>query len=63
MSWDEKLGAMEDQWQTLRRKNPRLESPPWHQKALLETVAHHDAGMEQPIEWDDAKRELRWQAG
>lgn len=37
----------------------RLESPPWHKKALRETAARHDAGEEQPIDWDAAKRELR----
>ncbi len=39
-----------------------LTSPLWHKEALRKTVARHDAGMEQPIEWDAAKRELRKRA-
>jgi hypothetical protein len=63
MSWDEKHRAMEDLWQSLSREDARLESPPWHKEALRRTVARHDAGMEQPIEWDAAKRKLRKRAG
>jgi hypothetical protein len=40
----------------------RLESPPWHEEALLETIVRHDAGKELPIDWDAAKRELRKRA-
>jgi hypothetical protein len=43
----------------LSRKEAQLESPPWHEEALRETVARHDAGKEQPIDWGAAKRELR----
>jgi Putative addiction module component len=62
MSWDEKLRAMEELWESLSRDEARLESPPWHQDALRETLARHDAGKEQPIDWDVAKRELRKRA-
>jgi hypothetical protein len=62
MSWDEKLRAMEGLWQSLSREEAGLESPPWHQEALRETVAHHDFGEETPIDWDAAKRELRKRA-
>ncbi|HEY6620163.1 MAG TPA: addiction module protein [Steroidobacteraceae bacterium] len=58
MSWDEKLRLMA-LWESLSREEARLESPPWHQEALRETAARHDAGKEQPIDWDIAKRELR----
>jgi serine/threonine-protein kinase HipA len=40
----------------------RLESPPWHEEALRETAARHDAGKEQPVDWEAAKRELRKRA-
>jgi hypothetical protein len=50
MSWDEKLRAMEELWESLSRDEARLESPPWHKEALRETVARHDAGKEQPID-------------
>jgi hypothetical protein len=62
MSWDEKLRAMEELWESLSRHEARLESPPWHKEALRETLARHEAGKEQPIDWDAAKRELRKRA-
>lgn len=62
MSLDEKLRAMEELWESLSREDARLESSPWHKEELRETVAGHDAGKEQPIEWYAAKRELRKRA-
>jgi hypothetical protein len=62
MSWDEKLRAMEELWESLSREEARLESPVWHRDALRETVARYDAGKEPPIDWDAAKRELRKRA-
>ena len=59
MSWDKKLRGMEELWVSLSQEEGRLESPPWHEEALRETAARHDAGEEQPIVWDAAKRELR----
>jgi putative addiction module component len=50
---------MEELWESLSQEAARLESPPWHKKALEETATRHDAGKEQPIDWDAAKRELR----
>jgi hypothetical protein len=58
MSADEKLRLMEALWQ-LSREEARLESPPWHKEALLETVVRRYAGKELQIDWDAAKRELR----
>jgi hypothetical protein len=62
MTWDEKIRAMEELWESLSREEARLKSPPWHEEALRETAARHDAGKEQPIDWDAAKRELRKRA-
>jgi len=62
MSWDEKLRAMEELWESLIREEARLKSPPWHKEALRETAARHDVGKEQPIDWDAAKRALRQRA-
>lgn len=62
MSWDEKLRTMEELWESLTEEESRLESPSWHQDALLETTARHEAGQEQPIDWAAAKRELRKRA-
>ena len=62
MSWDEKLRAMEELWDSLTQEETRLESPSWHQDALLETTARHESGQEQPMDWAAAKRELRKRA-
>ena len=62
MTWVEKLRTMEELWESLSQDESRLESPPWHQDALRETTARYDAGQEQPIDWDAAKRELRTRA-
>jgi len=62
MTWDEKLRAMEELWKSLSREEARLESPSWHEEELRETAARHDAGKEQPVEWEAAKRELRRRA-
>jgi hypothetical protein len=62
MSSDKKLRAIEELWESLSQEEARLESPPWHKRALGETATRHDAGEEQPIDWDAAKRELRKRA-
>jgi hypothetical protein len=43
----------------LAKAEARLESPPWHKNVVVETATRYDAGEEQPIDWDAAKRELR----
>lgn len=62
MSWDEKLRAMEELWESLSREDTRLESPAWHRDALHETAARHDSGQERPVDWIEAKRDLRKRA-
>jgi hypothetical protein len=62
MSLDEQLRAMEELWESLSREEASLESPTWHKDALRETAVGHDAGKEQPSDWDAAKRELRKRA-
>ena len=62
MSWDEKLRAMEELWESISREESRLDSPPWHEVALQETAARHTAGQEQPLDWAVAKCELRKRA-
>lgn len=59
MSSDQKLRAMEELWESLSKEKAQIESPAWHKKALGETATRHDAGKEQPIDWDAAKRETR----
>jgi hypothetical protein len=62
MSSDKNLPAIGELWESLSQGEARLESPPWHKEALGETAMRHDAGKEQPIDWDAAKRELRKRA-
>ncbi len=62
MSGDEKLRALEAPWESLSGEEAQFESPPWHEEAIRETVARHNAGMELPIDWNAAKRELRKRA-
>lgn len=57
MSWDEKLRFMEELWESLSREEGRLESPPWHEQALKETVGSYEAGQEQSVDWADAQRQ------
>ena len=59
MSWEEKLRAMEELWESLSREPGRLESPPWHGDALRETEQRYEAGLEEAIDWAVAKQELR----
>jgi hypothetical protein len=45
-----------------REEKAYLEFPAWHEAALRQTAARHQAGKEQPIDWDAAKGELRKRA-
>jgi hypothetical protein len=55
----EKLMAMEAIWDDLSATPEELESPNWHADALKETEARVAAGLEEPINWEVAKKELR----
>jgi hypothetical protein len=59
MSWEEKLRAMEELWESLSKEGTRFASPAWHGEALRETEQRYDAGQEQPVDWAVAKQELR----
>lgn len=59
MSWEEKLRAMEELWDSLSKDETRLESPGWHGDALRETEQRYEAGQEHPIDWAAAKQGLR----
>jgi hypothetical protein len=59
MSWEEKLRAMEELWESLSADAARFESPSWHGDALRETERRIEAGQEQPVDWAIAKQELR----
>lgn len=59
MSWEEKLRAMEELWESLSGEATRLESPAWHGDVLRETERRYEAGQEQPVDWAIVKQELR----
>lgn len=59
MSWEEKVRAMEELWESLSADATRLESPAWHGDALRETEQRYEAGQERPVDWATAKQELR----
>ena len=55
----EKLMTMEAIWDDLSASQEGIESPEWQQDALRETEARAAAGMEEPMDWEVAKRQLR----
>jgi hypothetical protein len=59
LSRSEKLIMMEAIWEDLSRNDEKLESPSWHEQALLEAERRLEAGQEKVLDWRDAKKELR----
>ena len=55
----EKLMAMEAIWDDLSATPDQIVSPDWHADALKETEARAAAGLEEPIDWEAAKKKLR----
>jgi len=56
MSRVEKLQTMETLWTDLSKDDSGIESPSWHQDALKETEQRASLGLEQPINWKNAKQ-------
>ena len=54
----EKLRLMEALWSNLSSSPDELESPPWHETALIETEARLVAGTEGVVDWAEAKQML-----
>jgi hypothetical protein len=59
MSWEEKLRAREELWESITREGERYDSPDWHQQAPNETQQRYESGAEQATDSASAKRELR----
>jgi len=55
----EKLMAIEAIWGELLASSEQVESPSWHFEALNETKARVAEGLEEPIDWEQAKAKLR----
>lgn len=58
MPLDQKLRLMEDLWDDLRSHEEEIESPDWHREELEATQKRYEAGLEKPIPWEEAKRQL-----
>ena len=63
LSRDEKLRFMEALWDDLSREDCAVVSPEWHGKALQETEESAVAGNQIPVDWEEAKRDLRNKLG
>lgn len=59
LSRAEKLMVMEAIWRDLSNDEEQVESPDWHNKALLETERLFSSGQEKIVGLQDAKKELR----
>lgn len=60
MSIAEKLQVMEALWADLSRQAPDAIVPPWHARVLAEREQRLAAGQEEVLDWDEAKRRLRF---
>ncbi len=49
---------MEELWESISADATKMEFPPWHGDALRDTELRYEAGLEQPVDWVTAKREL-----
>ena len=58
MTLDQKLRVMEMIWDDLRKDPEQYESPDWHRAELEATEERRKAGLEAPIDLDEAKRRL-----
>ena len=59
LSSKEKLVAIEAIWIELLSSGEHVESSAWHAEALKETKSRVNAGLEEPIDWEQAKAKLR----
>lgn len=59
MTIPEKLRLMEALWADLSGNERDFESPGWHELVSKEREERHRQGQETPIDWEEAKDELR----
>jgi hypothetical protein len=63
MTVSEKLEVMETLWKDLSRNADALESPEWHKTVLDERERKIQSGEARFIDWEQAKADIRKQAG
>jgi hypothetical protein len=59
LSYNDKLRVMEFLWKDLSNDEESYDSPAWHKDALRETENRLNDGIEEVLEWDTAKNNLR----
>lgn len=57
MSKEEKLELMETIWEDLSKT--QVSAPAWHKQALKDVEDRAAKGLEEPVDWKDAKNQLR----
>lgn len=62
MTTKEKLLAMEEIWESLSQTPESIPSPAWHADVLVERDAKVQSGQTKPVDWDEAKRDIRRRA-
>ncbi len=58
MTTAEKISVMEILWNDLCQHSS-LESPDWHESVLLSREQQREAGNQSPIDWEEAKQQIR----
>ncbi len=63
MTREEKFRALDELWKDLYPDEEAVEPPTWHREALEETNRRYNAGLEKPLELDEAESLLRKRLG
>ena len=61
LSHTDKLRVMEALWRELSGDEEEYDSPAWHEDVLKETENRVNDGIEEVVDWDIAKKNLRKQ--
>ncbi len=61
LSHIDKLKVMEALWEELSGDEEKYDSPAWHEEILKETENRVSEGIEEVVDWDIAKKNLRKQ--
>ena len=59
LSHTDKLKIMEVLWKDLSNNEEKSDSPVWHEDVLKETENRMNDGIEEILDWDVAKKNLR----
>jgi len=59
MTVEDKLSAMEALWDDISRLRPTIDPPAWHRDMLDERERNLQAGSDELLDWEDAKRVIR----